>query len=336
VSTVPPTPDPGSDSDPNLGSGSDPNPGSGSRERPVRDAVRLAVGTLTAFPVRPPERIDASRAGLAMALAPVAGLIPGLGAGLVAVLSTGTGLSLPVAAVLTIGSAALLTRGMHLDGLADTADGFAASYQRERALAVMRSGDSGPAGVTVLVLVLLLQVTALAQAMETFGPVAAVIGVAAGRTALPVLCMRGVPAARPDGLGAAVAGTVSRLRLAAVLITSAGASAALLGTMPALWDPDPSGPAVTWLTAIGHVITGASAAGAGGAGAATAGVAAAGMPMVWAAVAGAAAVAASTAVAAVLAARALSRFGGITGDVLGAAVESGTAAALLILAAAPR
>ena len=59
---------------------------------------------------------------------------------------------LSVVAVLAVG-----TRALHLDGLADTVDGFGSGWDRERALAVMRRGDIGPMGVTALVLVLGLQ-----------------------------------------------------------------------------------------------------------------------------------------------------------------------------------
>ena len=57
---------------------------------------------------------------------------------------------------------ALLTRGLHLDGLADTADGLGPLRDRERALQVMHQSDVGPFGVVTLVLTLLLQVACAA------------------------------------------------------------------------------------------------------------------------------------------------------------------------------
>jgi adenosylcobinamide-GDP ribazoletransferase len=75
----------------------------------------------------------------------------------------------------------------------------------------MRRSDIGPLGVVTLVLTLLLQVAALSQAQSAGhgrGPAALIAAVVTGRLALTWACRRGVPAARPDGLGALVAGSV--------------------------------------------------------------------------------------------------------------------------------
>nr|WP_183514183.1 adenosylcobinamide-GDP ribazoletransferase [Modestobacter versicolor] len=126
-----------------------------------------------------------------------------------------------VGAVLAVAVLAALTRGLHLDGLADTADGLGPLRGRERALEVMRAGDVGPFGVVTLVLTLLLQVACLAQLLGVDGgwlalPTATVAArVAMARTGLP-----GTPIAAGSSLGAAVAGTVSRRWLAgAALLT---------------------------------------------------------------------------------------------------------------------
>ncbi|HYO35105.1 MAG TPA: adenosylcobinamide-GDP ribazoletransferase, partial [Geodermatophilus sp.] len=62
--------------------------------------------------------------------------------------------------VLALAALAALTRGLHLDGLADTADGLGPLRGRERALQVMHQGDVGPFGVVALVLTLLTQAAA--------------------------------------------------------------------------------------------------------------------------------------------------------------------------------
>ena len=206
----------------------------------TRDALRLALGTLTALRVRPPGRVDGAVAGRAMVLAPGVGGLVGLLAGAVALAAAWVGGSALLAAALAVAALAGLTRGMHLDGLADTADGLGSGRAAEGALEVMRRSDVGPFGVATLVLALLVQVAALAQVLGASGAVPGVaVLVAAGaasRCALPWACRVGTPAARGDGLGAAVAGTVTPLRLAqaAVVALAVLAVAAAVGGWPAL------------------------------------------------------------------------------------------------------
>jgi adenosylcobinamide-GDP ribazoletransferase len=136
-------------------------------------------------------------------------------------------------AVLAVAVLAALTRGLHLDGLADTADGLGPLRGRERALEVMRAGDVGPFGVVTLVLTLLLQIACVAQLLTVDGgwlalPAATVAArVAMARTGLP-----GTPIAEGSSLGAAVAGTVSRRWLAGtvvLVVVAIGAAALLTG-----------------------------------------------------------------------------------------------------------
>ena len=67
-----------------------------------------------------------------------------------------------VAAVLVVTADAALTGLLHLDGLADTADGVLPHLSRERRLAVMAAPDVGAFGVAVVVLALVLRVAAVA------------------------------------------------------------------------------------------------------------------------------------------------------------------------------
>ena len=176
----------------------------------MRDAWRLSTGTFLVIPVRPPDRIDRAVAGRAMVLAPATALPAAavwLGLGLLAQNGWLTPL---LAAGLAVTTTALLSRGTHLDGLADLADGLSSGPSRSRALEVMKRGDIGPAGAAALVLALVLQAAALAAVLGTStGTALAVTALLASRLAPAVACRRGVPSARPAGLGAAVAGTVS-------------------------------------------------------------------------------------------------------------------------------
>ena len=236
------------------------------------DGLRLAVSLLTILPAgRRTDQLAA--AGRAMAWAPLVGLLLGLaGAGTMAA-SEAVGHPPLLAAVLGVAVLAVLTRGLHLDGLADTADGLGTGRSAPEALAVMRGGDVGPFGVVTLVLTLLVQVAAAAQA----GPLALLAAATVGRVAMTVACRRGVPAARPDGLGALVASTVPPA-LVALLVLVALAGSAVLG----------------WL--------------------------------------GPLAVACGLLAGEGLLRRCVRRFGGVTGDVLGAVCEVAVATVLVVLA----
>jgi adenosylcobinamide-GDP ribazoletransferase len=226
--------------------------------------------------------VDRRTAGRAMLLAPVVGVVLAVVV-LVEIVPLEELVPPLLAAVLVVGTLALLTRGMHLDGLADTADGLGSGRPAEGALEVMRRGDVGPFGVVTLVLVLLTQVVATAELlMSSDGPVQLAAAIVVSRLALPLACVAGVPAARADGLGAMVAGSVSRGAVALLLVAAVVAAVVVSLVLSA----------------------GAWAALAGLLGGLAVGV------------------------------RAVHRFGGVTGDVLGAVVEATFTVALVALVAA--
>jgi adenosylcobinamide-GDP ribazoletransferase len=206
----PPPGDPapeGSSSDGPVPGGS---PSVSSRAADAVAGARMALGTFTVFPVRA-GRLDRRAAGWAMVWAPVLGAVLGGLTGAAAVLGTAVGLSAALAAVLAVGLGALLTRGLHLDGLADLADGLGSARPAEGALEVMRRSDIGPFGVVTLVVVLAAQTLALGQLAQASAEAAltgAAAAGAAGRLAVTLACTPRVPSARPEGLGAFVAGTV--------------------------------------------------------------------------------------------------------------------------------
>lgn len=198
-----------------------------SRTSPL-DGLRFAFGTLTVFPVRV-TRWDREAARGGMLCAPVAGLAVGIPAAALGLALLFLGAGGPLAAVATVAVPAVLTRGLHLDGLADTADGLGSGKPAEDALRIMKQSDIGPFGVITIVLVLLAQAAALAQAYEASwarGAVAAVVSATVARLALTLAARAGVPAARPDGLGAAVAGVVPVRGALLTAVVVAGAAAA--------------------------------------------------------------------------------------------------------------
>ncbi|MGI9064323.1 MAG: adenosylcobinamide-GDP ribazoletransferase [Pseudonocardiaceae bacterium] len=169
--------------------------------------LRLAVSWLTVLPITVGGTVDVDAGRRALLWAPAVGLaLGGLAAGALALLGL-AGAHPVLAGVLVVALLAAVTRGMHLDGLADTADGLGCYGGPQRALEVMRDGSAGPFAVVVLVLTLGAQAGALAGLVIAERWWAVVIAVTAGRVALGWCARRGVPPARPDGLGALVAGT---------------------------------------------------------------------------------------------------------------------------------
>ncbi|MEU5741807.1 adenosylcobinamide-GDP ribazoletransferase [Streptomyces tendae] len=217
---------------------------------PSPDGLRFAFGTLTVLPVKV-TRWDRPAARGGMLWAPLAGLTVGVLAAGVGLLLLALGAGTLLAAVATAAVPAVLTRGLHLDGLADTADGLGSGKPAEDALRIMKQSDIGPFGVLALLFALLAQVAALAQAYDgswTRGALAAVVSATAARLALTTAARAGVPAARPEGLGAAVAGVVpvgGALAVAAVVTLAGAAAGAFLGPHDALRTALAVGCAVT-------------------------------------------------------------------------------------------
>jgi adenosylcobinamide-GDP ribazoletransferase len=196
----------------------------------VTDGLRLALTTLTVARVRSPRRIDRRTAGTAMSLAPLVGL--GLGLVAAGVLSGVAALAaVPLGCVLAIGTLAALTRGLHLDGLADTVDGLGSYLPAEQARRVMKQPDVGALGMVAVVLVLAVQVAALLACLEHGrGAVALVLAVVTARVAVAAACTPATPAADGSGLGAMVAGTVPAA-VPIVLATVTAAAGAAYGLL---------------------------------------------------------------------------------------------------------
>ncbi|WP_203335712.1 adenosylcobinamide-GDP ribazoletransferase [Nocardioides limicola] len=295
----------------------------------VLDPVRLAFGTLSVWPVRAPRSVDRRTAGAAMVLAPVVGAVLAvLVAVPVWVLEQRDAPALLVA-VAAVAAMAVLTRAIHLDGLADTADGFGSGRRGEAALAVMRQSDVGPFGVVTLVLVLLGQVALLAHAVAAGqGAIAVALALIAGRAVLPLLCSPLFDAARSDGLGRLVAGSVPPIAVPlswAVAVTLGVTAMVLSGATGEIGGSASGVIGGSTTGVIGGSTTGViggSATGVIGSNPTLLAALALSVPVLLA-------MAAALTAAWLLTWRAVTRFGGVTGDVLGAAVEAATTAALL-------
>jgi adenosylcobinamide-GDP ribazoletransferase len=101
-----------------------------------------------------------------------------------------------LAAAVAVAVDAVVTGGLHLDGLADSADGLIPPVSRARRFEIMADPRVGAFGALALVLVLGLRVGALAA---TPAKVLAVMGLWCGSRTLMAAVARTLPSAHPDG-----------------------------------------------------------------------------------------------------------------------------------------
>jgi adenosylcobinamide-GDP ribazoletransferase len=156
-----------------------------------------ALGFLTVLPVPARWTGGASHLRASVAYFPLIGLMIGL---TVATFDRLAGGLFPasVTSVLTVVVWLGISGGLHIDGLADTADGFFGAYQRERALAIMKDSRSGPLGVVAVVLLIALKLAALTALPLAGRWGALLLAPLAGRSAM-VLGMSLASYARPEG-----------------------------------------------------------------------------------------------------------------------------------------
>ena len=131
--------------------------------------AKIAIAFLTILPVRLPAELPVDGLKRSAGFFPLAGwLIGGFLAGC-AWICVQAGLPPMVSAVLLVTLGAWLTRGLHLDGLADLLDGLGGGQTPERRLAIMKDSATGAFGVIGLVLLLGLKVACLAALVATEG-----------------------------------------------------------------------------------------------------------------------------------------------------------------------
>lgn len=205
------------------------------------NGLRSAVGFLTILPLAPRRASD----GMASARGwfPLVGLL--LGAALVGIdlLFTLLLLLFPLSdtaiyqrpafppllsAALIVVALAVLTRGLHLDGLMDSADALLGGFTRDRRLAILRDPNVGAFAVIGVVCVLLIKVIAISEIPPPGRVSALLLFPCLSRWAM-LLTMERYPYVRRRGLGTAFLRGRGRRQLALGLAVALLASAALAG-----------------------------------------------------------------------------------------------------------
>jgi len=191
-------------------------------------ALILALQLLTRLPTpslsSPPQPREL---GQAVLFFPLVGLIIGA---LLAGLHTALWWADPgIIAALALTVWVLVTGGLHLDGLADTADAWIGGQgDRNRTLAIMKDPRSGPAAIAAVTLVLLNKFAALHILLTEDAHEALLLAPVWGR-AMIVLLLVTTPYVRAGGLGSPYADQLPRWSSSLLMTLIAGATALLLG-----------------------------------------------------------------------------------------------------------
>lgn len=156
----------------------------------------IALQFLTILPVKIKAEIKDKDFGKALLYFPAAGLVIGLILAAIAYIFSYLPAFLTAAVVLS--SSIILTGGLHLDGFADTCDGFYASSSKEQTLKIMRDSRIGTMGVIGIFCVLLLKFAVFSSFSPLMLQKAALTAAVFSRWAVSfACCLSGY--ARPEG-----------------------------------------------------------------------------------------------------------------------------------------
>ncbi|RMO72299.1 adenosylcobinamide-GDP ribazoletransferase [Pseudomonas syringae group genomosp. 3] len=187
----------------------------------------IALQFLGSLPIRLPGMPRPEELGRSLLFYPLVGVVFGtLLLGFNALLS---GAPLMLHAALLLSAWVLLSGGLHLDGLADSADAWLGGFgDRERTLSIMKDPRSGPIAVVTLVMVLLLKFAAIVALIESHNSIGLLLAPLIGRSAMLALFL-GTPYVRSGGLGQALADHLPRSLGRKVLLVSAVGCVVLAG-----------------------------------------------------------------------------------------------------------
>jgi adenosylcobinamide-GDP ribazoletransferase len=160
-----------------------------------------SVLVATAFLTRVPVPIEATGADVRASTQwfPLIGAALGAGAAVLSLALASMGVPPQLAATLIVAAVAWVTGAIHLDGLADAADGFGGGRTKEDVLRIMRDPRVGSFGAIALIVVIAVKIAALSVLIERRADVATLIVVPALSRWAIVALGTWLPYAREDG-----------------------------------------------------------------------------------------------------------------------------------------
>lgn len=163
----------------------------------------IAMQFLTRMPLPRQATPEPVEIGGSVVYYPLVGAIIGAALALLAAVMAARVPALVAAAIVLVLWVAV-TGGLHLDGLADSADAWACGGDADRRLEVMKDPRCGPAATSAITLTLIVKFAALAALIQGGHWAALVLAPTLGRTA-PVAAFLTMPYVRQGGLGVAMA-----------------------------------------------------------------------------------------------------------------------------------
>ena len=190
-----------------------------------RQSLGLALQLLTLIPIHFQHWPGAKAQGRAPLYYPAVGLLIGVLLALTSLLPFDP----QVSAALVLAVWAAVTGGLHLDGLADSADGWMAGHgDPDRTLRVMKDPHIGAIGVIVLVITLLLKWAALTALLAMSNPLLLLLAPLLARTGAVTLMLT-TAYASPNGMARAM---MQHLPRAALIYQTALIGLLLLPLLP--------------------------------------------------------------------------------------------------------
>ncbi len=192
----------------------------------------LALRFLTRLPVPDPGTVSNTQLGRSVLYYPLVGLTIGGMLMLSSFLVQSFSVNIQAAAILSFW--VLLTGGLHLDGLADCTDAWIGGMgDKQRSLTIMKDPAAGPMAVVMLVLLLLMKWTLIAESLINNAHLLLLWTPAVGRLSILGLMLT-APYVRKEGMGEKLVRSMPGNPARLILILGVTAAALFVGMLPAI------------------------------------------------------------------------------------------------------